>query len=86
MLLTSLGSEYWPQTPEGRWLCLLLSIYGFGVFGYLTATIASFFIGRDAEEKDAPLASSEDILLLQNQIQELIKSHYRIKVHATKTP
>ncbi len=49
MLLTSLGSEYWPQTSEGRALCLLLAIYGFAVFGYITATLASFFVGRDAE-------------------------------------
>ena len=49
MLLTSIGSEYWPQTAEGRVLCFLLSLYGFGVFGYVTAVLASFFIGRDAE-------------------------------------
>lgn len=50
MLLTSLGSEYWPRTPEGRLLCLGLSIYGFAVFGYITAALASFFVGRDVEE------------------------------------
>jgi hypothetical protein len=37
MLLTTMGSEYWPRTPEGRLLCLLLAIYAFAVFGYLTA-------------------------------------------------
>ncbi|HEU4508430.1 MAG TPA: ion transporter, partial [Pyrinomonadaceae bacterium] len=37
MLLTSIGSDYWPQTAEGRVLCFLLSLYGFGVFGYVTA-------------------------------------------------
>lgn len=26
MLLASIGSEYWPQTPEGLMLCLLLSL------------------------------------------------------------
>jgi voltage-gated potassium channel len=30
-----------------------MALYAFGVFGYLTATIASFFVGRDAEA-DAP--------------------------------
>ena len=49
MLLTSIGSDYFPRTPEGRMLCLILSIYGFAVFGYMTATLASFFIHRDAE-------------------------------------
>jgi voltage-gated potassium channel len=49
MLLTTMGSEYWPRTPEGRFVCLLLSIYAFAVFGYITATLASFFIGSDSE-------------------------------------
>lgn len=50
MLLTTVGSDYWPQTPEGRLLCLLLSIYAVAIFGYLAALLASFFIGRDAAE------------------------------------
>ena len=49
MLLTTMGSEYWPRSPEGRFVCLLLSIYAFAVFGYMTATLASFFIGSDSE-------------------------------------
>ena len=51
MLLTSMGSEYWPKTGAGRALCLLLSIYGFAVFGYITAALASYFVGRDVENK-----------------------------------
>lgn len=50
MLLTTLGSDYWPHTTEGRILSLLLSIYAVGVFGYLAASLASFFIGREARE------------------------------------
>jgi voltage-gated potassium channel len=49
MLLTTMGSAFWPVTPEGRILCFLLSLYGFGVFGYITASFASFFVGRDAK-------------------------------------
>lgn len=79
MLLSSMGSDYWPQTPEGRLLCLLLSIYGFGVFGYLTATISSFFIGRDAEEKDAPLAGAADLKALQQQLAALTQSINELK-------
>jgi voltage-gated potassium channel len=48
MLLTTMGSAFWPTTTEGRILCFLLSLYGFGVFGYITASFASFFLGRDA--------------------------------------
>ena len=47
MLLTTMGSEYWPQTAEGRMLCLLLAVYAFAVFGYVTAAIAAYFVGRD---------------------------------------
>jgi voltage-gated potassium channel len=53
MLMTTMGSDYWPQTPEGRILALILAIYAFAVFGYVTATLASFFIGRDAESEGA---------------------------------
>ncbi len=74
MLLTSIGSEYWPVTPEGKALCILLSIYGFCVFGYITATLASFFVGRDAEEKGAPVAGSADIAALRKDIETLNKS------------
>ena len=49
MLLTTMGSEYWPRTPEGRLLCLLLAIYAFAVFGYVTAAIAAYFVGRDKD-------------------------------------
>jgi voltage-gated potassium channel len=47
MLLTTMGSDYWPQTAEGRILCLLLAIYALAVFGYLTAAVAAYFVGKD---------------------------------------
>jgi voltage-gated potassium channel len=49
MLLTTMGSEAWPQTTEGRVLCLLLAMYAFAVFGYVTAAIAAFFVGQDRQ-------------------------------------
>ena len=68
MLLTSIASEYWPKTAEGRLLCLLLSVYGFAVFGYRTASLASFFIGRDAEREDAELPNAASIRELRAEI------------------
>lgn len=56
MLIATIGSAYWPVTTEGRILCMLLSLYGLGVFGYITASIATFFLGRDAAEQDAAAA------------------------------
>jgi voltage-gated potassium channel len=47
MLLTTMGSEYWPRTAEGRILCVLLAMYAFAVFGYVTAAIAAYFVGQD---------------------------------------
>ena len=71
MLMTTLGSEYWPQTPEGRVLCFILALYAFAVFGYLTAAIATFFVGRDAENEEAELASAKSIAALQSEIAAL---------------
>lgn len=53
MLMTSLGSEAWPRTGGGRALTLVLALYSFAVFGYITATLASFFIDRDDRERRA---------------------------------
>lgn len=67
MLLTTMGTDYWPQTAEGRLLCLALSIYAFAAFGYLTAALASFFVGRDqqdAESRESLAARLERIEVL----------------------
>lgn len=53
MLLTTMGSDYWPRTPEGRLLCLLIAIYAFAVFGYVTAAIAAYFVGKDKDVRVA---------------------------------
>ncbi|GAB4465953.1 MAG: potassium channel family protein [Armatimonadaceae bacterium] len=68
MLMTTLGSEYWPQTAEGRILCFLLSLYAFAAFGYVTATLSTFFIGRDAENRDAELAGAEAVETLRSEL------------------
>ena len=57
MLLTTMGSAFWPVTTEGRILCFLLSIYGFAVFGYITASFASYFVGRDSSAESARIRS-----------------------------
>ena len=84
MLITSIGSDYFPQSGEGKVLCLLISIYGFCVFGYITATLASFFVGRDAEEKDAPIASTDDITELQMQIKALTEAISDLRINLEK--
>ena len=55
MIMTTMGSEYFPSSPEGRILCVLLALYAFAVFGYVTATLATYFIDNDARDPDAEL-------------------------------
>lgn len=71
MIMTTLGSEYWPQTGEGRVLCILLAFYAFAVFGYITAALASFFVGRDAESQEGELAGSQSVEALRSEIMSL---------------
>ena len=71
MLMMTMGLEYWPKTPEGRILCLVLALYAFAVFGYVTATIATFFIGRDADDDEAELAGAKSIAELSAEIAAL---------------
>jgi len=83
MLMTTMGSEYWPQTAEGRVLCLLLSVYAFAVFGYVTATLATFFIGRDAQNEEAEVAGAQALEALRGEVQALRAG---IHAHFGKTP
>lgn len=71
MLVITVGTDFWPKSAEGKILCTLLSLYGFAVFGYITATLASFFIERDAQSKETPIASSNDIEGLRLEVKEL---------------
>jgi voltage-gated potassium channel len=71
MLIASLGTDFWPASVEGRLLSALLALYGLAVFGYITATFASFFIGRDAEEPGAAVAGAADITGLREEIAAL---------------
>ena len=80
MLMTTYGAGYEPQTIEGRVLAFVLALYAFTVFGYVTATLATFFIGRDAENPDAELPSAqmigelrEEIAALRREIREMNK-------------
>ncbi len=56
------GAPHTPLTGEGRILGWLLSLFGLGVFGYLTATLASHFIERDrgAAQPVPPRASTAE--------------------------
>lgn len=71
MTLTTMGADYFPRTGEGRLLGLLLAIYGFAVFGYVTASIASLFVARDAEEDGGELAGARQVEALRAEVAAL---------------
>lgn len=71
MIITTMGSGYWPQTPEGRVLCLLLAIYAFSIFGYFTGVIATYFIDRDAADETTDVIGKKDIDALRQEIIDL---------------
>jgi voltage-gated potassium channel len=51
MLMTTLGSDYWPKTPEGQVLCLGLALYALAIFAYIVGNFVSFFIEKGRKEK-----------------------------------
>jgi voltage-gated potassium channel len=71
MLVASIGTGPWPETMEGRVLTTLLTLYGLAVFGYITATFASFFIGRDAEDEAGEVAGAAELRALKEEIAAL---------------
>ncbi len=71
MMITTIGSEYFPKTAEGRILCFVLALYGFAVFGYVTATLATFFVGRDAANAESEVVGADDIHALRGEISAL---------------
>lgn len=74
MVVATMGSGFWPETAEGRALAFLLSLYGFAVFGYITASFATFFIGREAEAADGEVAGAAELAALRREVAALRES------------
>lgn len=83
MRVITAGSEAWPVTDEGRVLAFILAVFGYAVFGYVTATLATFFIGRDAEEKDAPVAGSKELAEVKALVESLNRKIDEMKKNNT---
>lgn len=83
MMLTTIGSDYFPVTAEGRVLCFILAIYAFAVFGYITATLATFFVERDTvkDESKTEAAKLADLRMeisgLRAEIQRLLAERHK---------
>lgn len=83
MTLTTMGTDYFPMTPEGRFLCLLLAIYGFAIFGYVTATVASFFVEREASSDKSDLASEKTLRELRAELAHIREELRQIRNQST---
>jgi len=71
MIMTTIGSDYWPKTVEGRILAFLLSVYAFAIFGYITAALASLLIGKKEETVSKDIAElRRDIQILSTEIKK----------------
>lgn len=71
MLMTTMGSDYFPRSGEARILCLLIALYAFAVFGYVTATLATFFIDRDAANARGAVADSQSLAAVGDELRQL---------------
>ncbi len=80
MLLTTIASDYWPQSPEGKVIGLLLSIYSLGVLGYFTATLASFFIDQDATSNKGEVAGTKQIEKIAREL-KLLREEFKNQNH-----
>ena len=77
MILTTMGSAFWPATGEGRLLCLLLSVYGFTVFGYITASFATLFIGQEARSGKNKVARNSELARIRREL-ALLRTELRV--------
>jgi voltage-gated potassium channel len=68
MVMTTFGSAYWPVTLAGRILCLLLAFYALSIFGYITASVASYFIGGPAGNKPGATGPVADLSAVQSEL------------------
>ena len=67
--LTTVGSELYPVTEEGRILAVLLMLYGLGFAGYITATLAALLLGRRQDGGDDVASLREEVRALRRQLE-----------------
>ena len=71
VIAITISTDYWPYSPEGRVLAFLLGLFSLAVTGYVTAALASYFIGMDAESDETAVSNKKSIDDLRAEIQAL---------------
>jgi voltage-gated potassium channel len=79
MMLTTMGTDYFPRTTEGRILAWVLAVYAFAIFGYITATVASLIIRVDSDKHHAASRRLERRDEIQATLQKLLERLERIE-------
>lgn len=86
MMITTIGSEYWPKTPGGKILTVLLSLYAVAILGYVAASLATFFIDRDADDPKAAVASDKSVQAVLAEVQALREEVAKLKPKSQEVP
>lgn len=74
---TTVGTELYPVTAEGRVLALIVMAFGVGVFGYIAASLASLFVHIDrSDEQEEERASQPDG---ENNVDDLTEQIARLE-------
>jgi voltage-gated potassium channel len=69
--LTTIGSELYPVSSEGRTLAILIMIYSLGFAGYVAGTFAAVLLGVGQTTQSAPPADSDTLNTLREEIHAL---------------
>jgi len=71
MQMTNISTSYSIRTMGGRILCLGISIYAAGMFGYLTALFATFLIDREAKDPKTEIARQKSVQEIHEEVIQL---------------
>lgn len=75
-LVTTMGSDLHVVSPEGRVIAFLQRLYALSIFGYITASIASYLICVDTSETKS-IADAEQ-RALRDEVRELRRELQRL--------
>lgn len=70
-LITTMNSEKYVVSAEARVIGVLMRIFALSVFGYVTATIASYLVGKQAEEREGEESNRALAAHIESMRQEL---------------
>ena len=70
-MATTINNEQYAVSLEARVIAVLVRVYAVSVFGYVTASIASYLVVGRAEEDDETTALRSDIAALRGELSAL---------------